>query len=115
MDVNGVWNLKSTVNKKRIASRQDKQFGLRRTKYGKKDKGLWLVGFYQDSNNIRFVEVENRKGPTLMELFEKYLTPHSVVVTDEWGGYNKLKDYGYVNESVSKIMLIRIQASILRV
>lgn len=51
--------------------------------YGRRTNGLWVVGIYRDADNVRFVEVPNRTGETLIDGIKEHVTEGSVIVTDE--------------------------------
>lgn len=50
---------------------------------------------------MTFVEVPDRTGATLMHERRRFMQPGSVVVADEWSGYNQLKRNGLVHEKVN--------------
>ena len=68
---------------------------------GKRTNGPWVVGFYIDDSNVRFAEVPNRNGETLMQIIKKFVADGSVVVTDQWAGYNRLNDNDYHHFTVN--------------
>lgn len=42
----------------------------------------------------------DRKGTTLIPIIKSHVTSNSVVVSDEWKGYSRLKENGFVHETV---------------
>ncbi len=65
-----------------------------------KVNGPWVLGIYQDACTVRFIIVPDRRGSTLIPIIEKYGQRGSRVVSDEWAGYRRLSDFGYIHETV---------------
>lgn len=68
--------------------------------YGNRVIGPWVFGIYWSRNCVRFIVIPDRKGTTLIPLIKKFVVPNSVVVSDEWSGYSRLEENGYVHETV---------------
>jgi len=43
----------------------------------------------------------NRDADTLTELIRKYVAPGTIVFTDQWAGYNRLRAAGYNHQTVN--------------
>lgn len=63
--------------------------------------GPWVFGLYQSQTRIRFYVVQDRTGDTLIPLINSNVEKNSTVVSDEWAGYNRLSQHGYVHETVN--------------
>ena len=63
-------------------------------------KGPWVFGLDQDIRTVRFIIIPDRAGDTLISTIEKYVLLESIIVSDEWAGYNRLEDEGCVHECV---------------
>ena len=50
--------------------------------------------------NVLFFRVEDRSRETLEQIIMENVLPNSMVFTDEWPGYNHLKDLGYNHYTV---------------
>jgi len=69
--------------------------------FGKDDpRWCWVVGIYSSKTCVRFIRVRNRAGATIVPLIEKYVEKGSLIHTDEWRGYNNLKNHGYTRKTV---------------
>ncbi len=68
--------------------------------YGKRASGPW-VGIRLNRFNIRFIEVKDRTAQTLTKVIKDYVAEGSVIVTDQWAGYNMLEREGYIHLSVN--------------
>ena len=69
--------------------------------YGDRELGPWVVGYYAPPRTLRYRIVADRTAHTLTWLTKQIVRTGSVVVTDEWRGYNGLSEEGYVHERVN--------------
>lgn len=56
---------------------------------------------YRDNENVRFFEVQDRTATTLTNLIVEHIEEGSVIVTDQWAGYNRLNDEGFHHFTVN--------------
>lgn len=68
--------------------------------YGNRVIGPWVFGVYWSKNCVRFFVVPDRKGTTLIPIIKAYVLAGSVVVSDEWKGYSRLEESGFVHETM---------------
>ena len=64
----------------------------------------WLVGGVEEGNCRNFVLklVPNRKVPTILDMFEEYVVPGSIIVTDGYPSYPKaVTEFGSCHEVVN--------------
>ena len=61
-----------------------------------------MVGIYRNKNDVRFFIVQDRKGDTLRELIRNNCEQQSIVRMDEWGGYRRFPEDGFVYETVNR-------------
>jgi hypothetical protein len=84
---------------------------LRKRKYnkGRRKKQIWIFGMAErgvDSSaqgNSLFFLVKNRKAETLIPIIQKYILPHTHIISDEWKSYSSLAslaDYHYTHDTV---------------
>lgn len=66
-----------------------------------REKRPWVFGCYIDKKKVRFEAVSDQNCDTLTKLVRKYVAPGSVLVTDEWAGYNRLSETGFVHYKVN--------------
>ena len=72
-----------------------------RTNYGNQVVGPWVVGLYKSAKEVRFHIVPDRTAATLRSVVSMYCEPGSYVVTDEWAGYRRLCDDGFLHKTVN--------------
>lgn len=68
--------------------------------YGNRVIGPWVVGI-ASSSEVRFFVVENRKGDTLRALIKENCEQGSYIFTDEWRGYSRLHEDGFIHRTVN--------------
>ncbi|XP_053209264.1 uncharacterized protein LOC128393164 [Panonychus citri] len=65
-------------------------------------KQVWVVGGIERETGHCFVEIApNRKMPTLDEIIQRKVQTGTTIFTDEWRGYNNLKNLGYIHYTVN--------------
>ena len=71
------------------------KMGKRKYNRGHAVKGAWILWGVGDSpeKKVFLLEVPNRNSETLTQLIRKHVRPGSIVITDCWKGYNRLKDF----------------------
>ena len=74
---------------------------VRPSSYGDKIIGPWVVGVYKNKNEFRFFVVPDRKSHTLRAVLKRCCEPGSVIQTDEWKGYSKLSQDGFIHRTVN--------------
>ena len=85
---------------------------LSRHNYGNQIDGRWVVGMAirrspewktetKRGSEARFFYVDKRDGDTLIALITRHVLPGTTIMTDEWGGYNRLRDHGYTHMTVN--------------
>lgn len=81
----------------------ESKFGRRKYYKGHKVDGQWIFGGREtnDKSKIFMVPVADRKGETLERLIKKYIKPGSVIHSDCWKGYTRLKKMGYQHVTVN--------------
>lgn len=73
--------------------------GLRN--HGSRVLGPWVVGVYLSPTQVRFQLVPDRSGRTLVPLLQRFVSEGSTIVTDEWGGYKRLSEVGFLHKTVN--------------
>lgn len=68
--------------------------------FGGRVVGPWVFGIYWSKFCVRFFVIPDRKGETLIPIIKAHVEPSSLVVSDEWKGYSRLEENGYVHETV---------------
>ena len=71
-----------------------------RTNYGKRVVGPWVLGVYKSCSEFRFFIIPDRKALTLREVIRGCCDTGSVIMTDEWSGYSKLSEDGFIHRTV---------------
>lgn len=88
-----------------IVQIDESKFGKRKYERGHKVEGVWVLGAVEktDKRRIRLFVVDDRKASTLTQILTDNIYSDSIVHTDMWRGYVKLKDkfiaHGTVNHS----------------
>ena len=66
------------------------------------------MGALKDNKKKRFIVPlldQRRDADTLIPIIQKFILPKTIIISDAWRAYNKLKDYGYehkiINHSVN--------------
>lgn len=96
----------------RDGDKQKKEESKKKAEMKKKEKlaedyifgrvvGPWVFGLYASPTRCRFYVVGDRSGDTLLPLVQENVVQDSTVVSDEWAGYNRLADKGYIHETVN--------------
>lgn len=62
---------------------------------GVRGKGRAILFGMCDREAVTCFVVENRRRNTLMPLIQQFADPQSTIVTDDYGSYRRLSDYGY--------------------
>ena len=70
---------------------------------------VWLFGGIERVSKKSFIvplvgplgEAGRRDRGTLLPLIQQYIRPGSVVISDQWGAYNKLSDFGYTHHTIN--------------
>ena len=68
---------------------------------------IWVFGGIERVTKKKFVVPlvgavgERRDAATLMPLILKYIRPGSIIVSDQWGAYNRVKDHGYTHYTIN--------------
>lgn len=70
---------------------------------------VWLFGGIERLTKKKFVvplvgplgEGNRRDKGTLVPLIQRYIRAGSVIISDEWGAYNTLKDLGYTHHTIN--------------
>lgn len=73
----------------------------RKNNYGQRVVGPWVVGLYKSKKEVRFYIVPDRKGSTLLDIIGRCCAVGSVIRTDEWSGYSRLTQSGYIHKKVN--------------
>ncbi|OMJ87822.1 hypothetical protein SteCoe_10386 [Stentor coeruleus] len=61
----------------------------------------WVFGLYERERKIVYMEiVKNRRESTLIPIIQKICEPGTTIISDQWGSYNKLPDYGFPHYTV---------------
>jgi transposase-like protein len=68
-------------------------FGKRKHNRGqRKDNGQWVFGGVErDSGKCFLVPVEKRDAGTLLPIIFKYILPGTIIYSDKWAAYNRLR------------------------
>ncbi|GFN83903.1 hypothetical protein PoB_001040900 [Plakobranchus ocellatus] len=82
---------------------------IARRKYerGRILKQIWLFGGIERASKKQFVVAltgkvsEQRDRATLMPLIEKYIIKGSIIYSDSWGAYSKLKELNYNHNQIN--------------
>ena len=72
-----------------------------RTNYGKQVIGPWVVGVYKSKCPVRFIIVPDRSEKTLRKVIERHCESSRTLITDGWGGYNRLCENRYDHRTVN--------------
>lgn len=80
---------------------EDESNPLPSRNYGNRELGPWVVGLYQSKTNVRFKVVPDRRAATLIPLIDSLIQEGSVIMSDEWKGYNPLRENGFVHYTVN--------------
>lgn len=79
------------------------KFGKRKYHRGRLREGQWVFGGResQDRSKIFMVPVASRDENTLLSLIQQWILPGSIIHSDCWKSYSKLKDMGYTHLTVN--------------
>lgn len=78
-----------------IVEIDESKFGKRKYNRGHSVDGVWVLGFVERSpaRRIILVPVDVRNANTLTELIKTYVQKKSILYTDCWKGYSKVKEF----------------------
>lgn len=81
----------------------ESKFGKRKYYRGKRVLGQWVFGGREtkDKSKVFMVPVKNRKARTLVPLIVKWVEPGTIIHSDCWKAYSKLKTLGYEHVTVN--------------
>lgn len=61
----------------------------------------WVFGLYERERKLVYMEiVKNRRESTLIPIIQKICEAGTTIISDQWGAYNKLPDYGFPHYTV---------------
>jgi len=72
----------------------------RRRNGGDRISGSWVLGLYK-KGDVRYYAVPDRKASTLLSIIKREVAAGSVIHTDEWPAYSKLRQQGYRHFTVN--------------
>lgn len=79
------------------------KFGKKKYKNGRLMDGQWVLGGVErGTDEMFFVPVDDRREETLLPVIAEWVKPGSVICTDTYKSFNKLKDLGYTHRAVSR-------------
>lgn len=52
-----------------------------------------LMGMLDSNNQVKCVVINDTSGESLHPNLKQYIAPNTILISDEWGGYNGLTDY----------------------
>ena len=65
-------------------------------------KTQWVFGGLDTETQDRFlVAVDRRDADTLLPVWQEYVLPQTIVVSDLWGTYHTINNFGYQHLSVN--------------
>ncbi len=88
----------------KIVEIDEAKFGKRKFNKGAYREGMWVLGGVDRETGQCFLVPcpgNQRDGPTLLPIIQRWVLPGSIVYTDEWGAYNSLTARGYTHDSVN--------------
>ena len=74
---------------------------IRRRNYGSRVVGPWVVGLYKNRHEVRFFIVPDRRSETLRDIIRRSCEVGSIIETDEWRGYSRLCEDGFIHNTVN--------------
>ena len=90
-----------------IVEIDESHFGKRKFNRGRPLSDIWVFGGIERDSKRSFIVplVEplprERTASNLLPLIEKYIKPQSIIISDKWRAYTKLKEQGYVHKVVN--------------
>lgn len=63
--------------------------------------GSWVLGLYRSKTEKRFVYIPDRSSATLIPIRQRVVAEGSVISTDEWRAYRRLRDLQYTHQAVN--------------
>lgn len=81
----------------------ESKFGKRKYYRGRRVDGQWIFGGREtkDKSKVFMVPVKNRKARTLLPIIIRWIKPGSIVHSDCWKAYSRLKSLGYEHITVN--------------
>ncbi|KAI4293304.1 hypothetical protein PAPHI01_2578 [Pancytospora philotis] len=78
-----------------IVEVDESKFGKRKYHRGHRIEGLWVFGMVERTPERRsiLIGVENREGETLIGAMLRYVHPASIIHSDGWIGYSRVKEH----------------------
>lgn len=78
-------------------------FGAAKYNRGRRRAGIWVVGGLErlNKNNCFLFPVRNRSAATLEAIITRWVRPGSIIYTDCWRSYSRLKSLGYQHGTVN--------------
>lgn len=86
-----------------IIEADESLIGHRKYNRGRVVPGVWILGFVKRTpeRHIIMIPVERRDKVTITAEITKYVRRGSIIMTDKWGGYVGLNEYGYQHMTVN--------------
>ena len=81
----------------------ESKFGKRKNYRGRRVDGVWVIGGVEKTSEKRcfLKKVKKRDWDTIQKVIKRYVKKGSIVGTDCWPGYDKLRKSGVFHETVN--------------
>lgn len=86
----------------KVVQIDESKVGKRKYHRGHRVEGQWVFGgIEEDSRRCFMVPVEDRSEATLVPIIKQWIEPGTLIVSDCWKSYSKLREHGYEHETVN--------------
>ena len=86
----------------KVVEIDESKFGKRKYNRGRYRDGHWVFGGVErGSNDVFMVEVSDRSAATLLPIIQRFITPGTTVISDEWRAYRQISSLGLAHQTVN--------------
>ncbi|KCZ80128.1 hypothetical protein H312_02460 [Anncaliia algerae PRA339] len=81
----------------------ESKFGKNKYNRSHPVKGVWVFGVVERSQRrkILLIPIIKRHSDSILSILKKYVLKDTIIYSDSWKGYSKLKDYFYLHLMVN--------------